>query len=100
MFQHPDLLGAGQSSKPLSAAQFGDTREEPTVTRLVLHAWALWRAASPPDFLARRPQCRRAWGNDVMALREEIAALPRPLNAWARQLLGDWLPSVLPRERP
>ena len=100
MFQHPDLLGAGQSSKTLSVAQFGDTREEPTVTRLVLHAWALWRTTSPPGFLATRPQCRRAWENDVKALREEIAALRRPLNARARQLLGDWLPSVLPRERP
>ena len=57
MYQHPDYLGPLHTSKTLSVAQFGDTREEPTVTRLVLHAWALWRTTFPPDFLGKRPDC-------------------------------------------
>ena len=93
MYQHHDLLGQVHTSKLLSVAQFGDTREEPTVTRLELHAWALWRMTCPPDFLGKRPDCRDAWQKEVRALSAEIAVSHRALNARAEECLREWLPS-------
>ena len=87
MYKQTDLLGPSHSCKILAVAQFGDTREQPTVTRFVLRAWSLWRMTFPARFLDTRPDCKDEWHKQVKALSREIAESHQPLNSRAMQLL-------------
>jgi len=87
--------GARQASKTLSPAAHGETREDPTVTYLILRAWALWRMRQSPQWLHAKSVRQLFYDEEVRKIKIKLASMQHPLHNKVRERLHTWAPEVL-----
>ena len=86
-----------QMSRTLTPTHYGETRESPTRSLLLLRAWMLYRFAQHGWAMAERGRKRQYEEDSAELLREirELGCADRLLgNAAANKLLQSWLPEL------
>ncbi len=87
-------MGERWKSKTLVPSQFGDTREEPEATLLVLRSWMLHRLLA--NGFADSKRCRReVYERELKRLQADIAELGGVENEKARACIAEWAPAAL-----
>ncbi len=93
-FASRELMGERWKSKTLVPSQFGDEREHPDITLLVLRAWMVHRLLENGFADSRR--CRRAvYERELARLQADIADRGGVENAKARACIAEWAPAAL-----
>jgi hypothetical protein len=92
-------MGDTNKSKTLVPSHFGDSRESPTRTKLVLRAWMLHKAATK-DFANGRSSRCKLFAAEAASLRSDIVAMSSEKNMTtsnnhADELIASWAPLVL-----
>ena len=75
--QSPEGMGATNCSKQLTPRHFGEPVEDPTITLLLLRAWAIWRARQNGWASLQRGRARHFKEQEVL-LEHDINALSSP----------------------
>ena len=101
-FTEPSPLGMGPwlMSKQVTPREFGETRDEPVRSLLLLRAWTLWRARQ--NGWAEDRSCRKRHFQEQEALLErDVKAFCAPCrllgNATANAVLRELIPSLVER---
>ena len=77
-YQWPNMLGNRETQKSLSCSKYGDARENPTVTKMLLEAWSLWRLTwGDGRFLKEHPDIAKQRETDVEKLKEKYEVITR-----------------------
>ena len=95
-------MGAWLMSRQVTPRDYGETREEPVRSLLLLRAWTLWRARQNGWADAR--SCRiRHFAEQEALLEIDMKALGAPCgllgNAKANSVLWEMVPSLVERLR-
>ena len=90
-------MGHSQMSKTLRPHVFGESKDNPARSLLLLKAWALWRARQNGWADAARPGRKRHFQNMAAQLVRELSAFgPNGLDhGKANDQLRVWAPDVL-----
>ena len=88
-------MGHWQMSKTITPATFGESRDNPTCSVLLLRAWALWRARLN-NWADLRDGRSRQFASDAADLVRDISAVPGHLlgHPHANRMLRKWAPYV------
>ena len=87
-------MGHSQMSKTLRPHVFGESRDNPARSLLLLKAWALWRARKN-GWADARPGRRRHFQNMAAQLERELSAVgPNGLGHKANAQFKAWAPDV------
>ena len=82
-YQWPNMLGNRETQKSLSCSKYGDARENPTVTKMLLEAWSLWRLTwGNGRFLKEHPDIAKQRETDVEKLKEITKSSPDETLKW------------------
>ena len=101
-YDPPGGMGLVGRSKTLTPAHYGESREDPVRSFLMLRAWMLWRVKQDGWVDWDRGR-QRHFAEEAIVLERKIAALePRPNgkllgNAKADALLKGWVPDICAR---
>ena len=93
------LLGTEAMSKTLVPTHYGDTRENPVRTTLLLKSWMLNRATRH-GFCNAKASRRRLFAREAAELRAAVVgmssvAAPTTGNTYADDIIREWTPHVL-----
>ena len=89
-------LGGHRRAKCVRPSRYGETRNAPEVTYLVLKAWMLWRMEwNGCQFLQGSRARLEAWLREARALRHQISRIGAALPAAARREIEELAPAVL-----
>ena len=96
---HPSGLGIEQRSKTLTPKHYGESTASPVRSRLLLHAWMLWRAQWNAWHNAEAGRARQ-FKEDADSLEHAIRKLQPQVggllgNDRADQLLSFWQPELV-----
>ena len=96
---HPSGLGIEQRSKTLTPKHYGESTASPVRSRLLLHAWMLWRAQGNAWHNAEAGRARQ-FKEDADSLEHAIRKLQPQVggllgNDRADQLLSYWQPELV-----
>jgi hypothetical protein len=98
----PHGMGAWLMSKQVTPRDYGETREEPVRSLLLLRAWSLWRARQT-DWADARGFRKRHFEEQEALLERDVKALGAPCrllgNAKANSVLREVAPSLVARLR-
>lgn len=91
-------MGHRDMSKTLTPSNYGESRENPARSFVLLRAWMLWRARRDGWAIAR-PGRSRQFDRDAADLERDIRALPGPLtgDGAADARLREWVPDCVAR---
>ena len=96
-------MGVGSVSKTLPPARYGDPREHPEKTMILLRAWVVWRACRD-GWAMRTPGRQRQLDKDSQDLERDIRAIQGPTmsapllgNPSAHLQLVSWVPDSVKR---
>ena len=96
----PGGMGDRQTSKTLTPAHYGETRENPQRSWLLLRAWMLWRARANDWVSADRGRLRH-FDEEVLVLERRIKGMSEPgsllCNQMAAAKLKVWVPDIAAR---
>ena len=93
-----EQMGHRDMSKTLTPSHYGETRENPARSFVLLRAWMLWRARRD-GWATARPGRSRQFEVDAADLERDIRALPGPLtgDGAANARLREWVPDIVAR---
>ena len=99
-------MGRKAMSKTLSVHHFGDQKENPVKTMLLLRAWSFWRCRQN-GWVDAKPARGRELARELRRFRQDLVGeLPdaptRPLwgNAVAQSLMEKWVPDIVKEVLP
>ena len=95
----PGGLGGDQRSKTLTPSHYGESRDNPARTRVLLRAWMLWRARWYGWVKGDRGRARQFQEEEIL-LERGIRELPSPRagilgDTKADALLRSWVPDLV-----
>lgn len=95
----PEHMGTTYKSRTLFPSHFGDSREHPVRSMLVLRAWVLWKARAT-GFCDKRSSRRKLLSIEAEALRRDIEGMsseahPTTGNVPADVLITELAPDAL-----
>ena len=93
-----DQMGRDNLSKQLVPSEFGEERNDPRRTKVLLRAWTLWRMRQSGEWLVAHTRRHRQLARGEAELWRDVRALPGPTTGdpeadamrrrWALDVVG------------